>query len=115
MTAASAGHASAPRGPAAVTRPSSITTAASGTGAAPVPSIRVAPVRTRIIGARAGGRSFANGGGHRLGLRPRQAHRLARVEQLAPRTGVQRDPVAPALGAREPLRIARDQDRLRRL
>ena len=37
-------------GPRPMMRSPSMTTAASGTGAAPVPSISVAPVRTRIIG-----------------------------------------------------------------
>src|SRR5437899_10768081 len=49
MTSASCGHESAPRAPAATTRSPSTTTTASGTGAAPVPSISVAPVNTRII------------------------------------------------------------------
>src|SRR5437867_1311013 len=49
MTSASCGHDSAPRAPATATRSPSTTTAASGTGAAPVPSVRVAPVNTRII------------------------------------------------------------------
>src|SRR5262245_58137039 len=49
MTSASFGHESAPRAPAAATRSPSRTTAASATGAAPVPSISVAPVNTRII------------------------------------------------------------------
>ena len=44
-----AGALTASRGPAAVMRSPSIITAASVTGAAPVPSIRVAPVKTRII------------------------------------------------------------------
>ena len=48
-TSASAGQVAASRGPAAVMRSPSITTAASTNGAAPVPSIRVAPVNTRII------------------------------------------------------------------
>src|SRR5262245_11806994 len=49
-TSASPGHESAPRAPAAVTRSPSTMTAASATGAAPVPSMSVAPVNTRIIG-----------------------------------------------------------------
>src|ERR1700720_2610078 len=49
MPAAWAGRERAARGPAAVIRSPSMTTAASGTGAAPVPSIRGAPVRTRAM------------------------------------------------------------------
>jgi hypothetical protein len=51
MTSASFGHEIAPRAPTALMRSPSMTTAASGTGAAPVPSISVAPVKTRIITA----------------------------------------------------------------
>src|SRR6185436_975189 len=49
MTCASAGQASPRRGPAAMMRSPSMTTAASGTGAAPVPSMSVAPVRTSVM------------------------------------------------------------------
>src|SRR5512132_2179489 len=49
ITWASAGQASPRRGPAAMMRSPSMTTAASGTGAAPVPSMSVAPVRTSVM------------------------------------------------------------------
>src|SRR6185295_4843743 len=49
ITCASAGQPSPRRGPAAMMRSPSMTTAASGTGAAPVPSMSVAPVRTSVM------------------------------------------------------------------
>src|SRR5580765_8905285 len=49
ITCASAGQASPRRGPAAMMRSPAMTTTASGTGAAPVPSMSVAPVRTSVI------------------------------------------------------------------
>jgi len=48
-TSASPGQDRPWRGPAAAIRSPSMTMTASATGAAPVPSIKVAPVRTRII------------------------------------------------------------------
>src|SRR5713226_5869448 len=102
-----AGQAVAARGPAAMIRSPSMTTAASGTGAAPVPSIKVAPVSTRIIYAwrdRKSSRGLPEWNGHRFYHRG-DGWRAGRVSGAYPRATDSRR-IGPGCRARHSGRAA---------